>query len=252
MALLSGRPVGQTATNGAERRLMTGVSGSDPASHGLHLEADGLEQEAGAGPGSGAAAPDAGEEVRTQNAVEIAKDLVVDLRAELPRIDARAAAGVALTAAVLVSVVTQVRLRMPVFAVAVAAAALLTVALLLFLMVLLPTPTLPSNQSLVRSQDDADDMATGRASRTGRMKRDSRRFPGDPQVRIEKFRARGRRLADQLAGESRAHYHATVAVQIADQVRTKQRLLTLAFTSGSLGFAALALGATWALLLGWR
>jgi hypothetical protein len=161
----SGCPVGQTSTGAAERRLMTGVSGSGPASQSLRCEADGLEQ--GAAVSSlGAAISDASDATRTQNAVEIAQDLVVDLRAELPRIDARAAAGVALTAAVLVSVVTQVRLRMPVLAVAVAAAALLTVALLLFLMVLLPTPTLPSHQSIIHSRpgeayEEPDDTVPG-------------------------------------------------------------------------------------------
>jgi hypothetical protein len=153
----SGCPVGQTSTGAAERRLMTGVSGSGPASQSLRCEADGLEQ--GAAVSSlGAAISDASDATRTQN--------VVDLRAELPRIDARAAAGVALTAAVLVSVVTQVRLRMPVLAVAVAAAALLTVALLLFLMVLLPTPTLPSHQSIIHSRpgeayEEPDDTVPG-------------------------------------------------------------------------------------------
>jgi hypothetical protein len=235
---------------------MTGVSNSGPASQSLRCQADGPEQQATAVPGSSAAASDASDAVRTQNALEIAKDLVADLRAELPRIDARAAAGVALTAAVLVGVVTQVRLRMPVFAVAVAAAAFLTVSLLLFLMVLLPTPTLPLHQSLVRSRpseadEEADDMATDRASRNGWMRLASRKGRRNPQVRIEKFKAKGGRLASELASESRAHYHATVAVQIADQVRTKQRLLTLAFINASIGLAALALGATWALLLGW-
>jgi hypothetical protein len=83
------------------------------------------------------------------------------------------------------------------------------------------------------------------------VKRASRKLRRDPHVGIEKLKAQGRRLARELASEDRAQYHATVAVQIADQVRAKQRLLTLAFTSGWLGFAALALGATWALFLGW-
>jgi hypothetical protein len=62
----------------------------------------------------------------TVNAAEIAKELVVDLRSELPRIDARAAAGVVLAAAVPVSVVSQAPQAMPIYAIAVVDAAFLT------------------------------------------------------------------------------------------------------------------------------
>jgi hypothetical protein len=69
---------------------------------------------------------------------------------------------------------------------------------------------------------------------------------------LRQLEARGRQLADQLAEMDRTEYHAKVALQIARQLRAKQRLLLLAFAAGSLGVASLAVGATWALLLGWR
>ena len=67
-----------------------------------------------------------------------------------------------------------------------------------------------------------------------------------------KLEEMGRQLAVELAGMDRAEYHATVAIQIGEQLRSKQQLLQLAFGTGLLGVATLALGACWALLLGWR
>jgi hypothetical protein len=191
-----------------------------------------------------------------QDAAEIAKELVIDLRSELPRLDARAAAGVALAAAILLGVVGQAPVGMPIYAVAVIAAALLTVALLLFLTVLLPSPHLLSHQNLLRDQPGAavgpPDASAGAAlegsfGSTYRAARHRKR-----EAKLRQLEARGRQLAHQLAKMDRTEYHAQVALQIAGQLRAKQRLLQLAVLSGSLGVASLAVGATWALLLGWR
>jgi len=72
-----------------------------------------------------------------------------DVRAELPRIDARAAAGIALSAAVLIGAVGQAQ-PMPILAFMVVAAALLTLVLLLFFTVLLPAPAKASKASIRR------------------------------------------------------------------------------------------------------
>ena len=240
---------------------MSGVSlggaTEDPASHETRGEVDGTERQLPAGPGPSAAAPGGSLVAKRQDAAEIAKELVVDLRSELPRIDARAAAGVALTAAVLVSVVSQAPAAMPIYAIAVVAAALLTIALLLFLMVLLPTPTLLSHQSLLRAQpgragEPPEAPASGSDDTVGWISRAVGRHPRKREAEIGQLEEMGRQLAAQLAGMDRIEYHATVAMQIGAQLRIKQRLLLLAFVSGSLGVAALALGASWALLLGWR
>jgi hypothetical protein len=186
-----------------------------------------------------------------QNAAEIAKEIVVDLRSELPRVDARAAAGVALTAAILVGVVSQAPASMPIYAVAVAAAAMLTIALLLFLLVLLPSPTLLSHQWLlqatVRSRIKSDLVNDSGATVGGAARHRRKR-----EAELERLDSIGRRVADELLYKDRTEYLATVAVQIAAQLRAKQRILLLAFVIGSLGVATLAFGASWALLLGWR
>jgi hypothetical protein len=72
-----------------------------------------------------------------RDAAEIAREVTTDVRAELPRVDARAAAGIALSAAVLIGTIEAPR-TMPLLAFAVIGAALLTIALLLFFAVLLP------------------------------------------------------------------------------------------------------------------
>src|SRR4051794_35793465 len=74
----------------------------------------------------------------SNDTAEVAGELLLDLRTELPRLDARAAAGAALTGAILVAVVTQ-RLPDAIYVFGVVAAVLLTLAILLFLAVLLPS-----------------------------------------------------------------------------------------------------------------
>ena len=218
---------------------MAGVSDSGSATehapHEVRQEADTTEPHERTAPEPGTAAAGLNTLRYPKDTAEIAKELVVDLRAELPRIDARAAAGTALAAAVLVSVVSQAPREMPIYAFGVVAAVLLTIALFLFLMVLLPTPTLPSHRSLVMAQKD------------GAVRRRRRR-----DAEVKKLEDMGRQLAAELTGLNRTEYYATVAIQIGAQVRAKQRLLLCAFVSGALSVAALALGATWALHLGWR
>ena len=85
---------------------------------------------------------------RFRYVADVARELGADVRAELPRIDARAAAGIALSAAVLIGAVGQAQ-PMPVLAFMIVAAALLTVALLLFFAVLLPAPAKTSRVSSV-------------------------------------------------------------------------------------------------------
>lgn len=166
---------------------MTGVGDSGPANepspHEVREEADAVQR-----PTHGPAAADRNVAVYHADTAEIAKELVVDLRAELPRIDARAAAGTALAAAVLVSVVSQAPREMPIYVVGVVAAALLTIALFLFLLVLLPTPTLPSHQSLAEVTKD------------GAVRR--RR-----NAEVGKLEERGRALAAELAGLNRTEYY---------------------------------------------
>lgn len=74
-----------------------------------------------------------------REAAERVQEVIAELRSELPQVDARAAAGIALTSAVLIGTVTAAPLTMPAFAFAAAGAALLTVALLGFVAVLLPS-----------------------------------------------------------------------------------------------------------------
>jgi hypothetical protein len=164
--------------------------------------------------------------------VEISRELAIDLRAELSRIDSRAAAGVVLIAAILVGVVSQAPTKMSIFAVAVAAAILLTATMLLFLMVLLSTPTLPSHRALVGVRT-----SSGRST---------------PELKRVALEERGKQLAIELMRLDRPEYYATVAIEINAQVHARERLLMVAFISGTLGVATLALGASWALLLGWR
>ena len=139
------------------------------------------------------------------------------MRAELPRIDARAAAGIALSAAVLIGVAGQAP-PAPILHFAVVAAALLTIALLLFFTVLLPT--------------------SGNAS----------------QVAIHRWAEfkNGEDLADELATWDRAVYHASVAIELSTVVRAKHRRLTLALFAGALAVLALACGASYSLFLGFR
>lgn len=152
---------------------------------------------------------------------------MIDLRAELPRIDARAAAGVALTAAVLVSVVTQGPVSSPVYALRVSAAVLLTVALLLFLAALFPSTTIAGHPSAA----PAEQRARAPKQRPSRQDQASN-------------------LVARLANTDPVHFYAERAVRLQNHIRTKQRLLALAFVAGLLAVAALASGASLALLLG--
>lgn len=154
---------------------------------------------------------------RSRDADDLARELAADVRAELPRIDARAAAGIALSAAVLIGVVGQPQ-PMPIFVFMVLAAALLTIALLLFFTVLLPVPG-EARQAAIRR------WAT---------------FENEQG------------LVDQLAGWNRAFYHATAAIELSSVVRTKHIRLTLGLYAGGLAVLTLAAGATYSLFFGFR
>jgi hypothetical protein len=207
-----------------------------------------MEKDRPAGAGSSRDAADRRVDGSPEDTVEISRELAIDLRAELSRIDSRAAAGVALIAAILVGVVSQAPTKMPIFAVAVAAAILLTAALLLFLMVLLPTPTLPSHRALVGGRTSS----VRNASRLSWGDRAVGRWRSTPELKRVALEERGKQLAIELMSLDRPEYYATVAIEINAQVHAKERMLMVAFISGTLGVAALALGASWALLLGWR
>ena len=155
---------------------------------------------------------------RTRVAEEIARELAIDLRAELPRIDARAAAGIALSAAVLVATVGQAPTTMPTFAFATIAAGLLTIALLLFFMVLLPVPG-EGVRALIRRRTSMDDAQA---------------------------------LMDELASWDRAVYHATAAVELSAIVHAKHRRLVAALALGGFAVLTLASGASLGLLQGGR
>src|SRR4051794_1966879 len=75
-----------------------------------------------------------------QLVAKLAREVRNDLRAELPRLEARAAAGIALSAAVLIGVVGN-PLGQPAYAFSVLRAGRLTLALLLFASVLMPVAT---------------------------------------------------------------------------------------------------------------
>jgi hypothetical protein len=155
--------------------------------------------------------------LRSRDVADIARELTADVRAELPRIDARAAAGVALSAAVLIGAVGQAQ-PMPILAFMVVAAALLTIALLLFFTVLLPVTAKGSQISIRRWAT----FETGEA------------------------------LADELASWDRALYHTTAAIELSSVVRTKQTRLTLGLYAGALAVLALATGAAYSLFVGFR
>jgi hypothetical protein len=89
---------------------------------------------------------------------ELLRELALDLRYELHQLDTRAAAGMAICAAVLIGVVGQAPRIQPVYTFSVAGAALLTVAVLLFLAALLAAPsgssgTLRRRKNLLVSDD---------------------------------------------------------------------------------------------------
>lgn len=167
-----------------------------------------------------------------EQAIEVARELILDLRAELPRLDARAAAGAALTGALLVGVVTQQSLPTPIYTFGVLAAALLTIALLAFLSVLIP------NRNVGRRYVD-NQVAGGREGRATRR-------------RASDHRSDAQRLATGLAALCRVEYYTSVVVHMSAQVRKKHCLLSFAFVSGLLAIATLAAGASTALALGYR
>lgn len=176
-----------------------------------------------------AASPEGDRTSQHAAVVEMAREIVNDLRAELPRIDARAAAGTALTAAVLVSVVSRGSIPSPVYAFGVSAAVFLTIALLLFLATLFPTITVARGLPAVHARE-----------RAGALKRRA-----SPQIQASD-------LAAELANTDPVDFYAGMAVRVQARIRMKQVLLALAFLAGLLAVAALASGASLALLLGWR
>jgi len=151
------------------------------------------------------------------NVTQIAQDVTADVRAELPRIDARAAAGIALSAAVLIGVTGQPP-PMPILPFAIVAAGLLTVSVLLFFTVLLPAPSGASRVSIRRWAE---------------------------------FKS-GEDLANELATWDRAVYHASAAIELSSVVRAKHKRLVLAVVAGALAVLTLAFGASYALYLGFR
>jgi hypothetical protein len=149
------------------------------------------------------------------DAAEIAHELLLDLRAELPRLDARAAAGTALTGAVLVAVMTQ-RLPASVHVFRVVAVVALTLALVTFLAALLPG---------------------GRADLRGVGRSDAERVEA---------------LRSYLQRATRTEYYVTAVSGLQGQVRSKAFLLRVALVLGLLGILTLAAGASYALLIGLR
>jgi hypothetical protein len=230
-----------------------GGSSKDPDAKGAPEVAEAAE---GQSRSAGVSGDPTGSVANWQDSAELAKELVMDLRSELTRIDARAAAGVALSAAVLLGLVGQTSMAAPIYWVAIVAAVLLTLAVLLFLVVLLPSPNLLIHQVVLTEPPDAPLnplRARGAVTPTGPLSRDRRAAASDARdAELTQLQEKGRQLASQLEGQDRTEYHAMVAIQVSSQLRHKRRLLLLAFASGSLGVAFLALGATWALLLGWR
>lgn len=153
---------------------------------------------------------------RAKDVEDVARELYADVRAELPRIDARAAAGIAISGAVLIGAIGQAQPR-PILEFMVVAAVLLTVALLLFFTVLLPVPSKASPAS----------------------------------VRSWATFASGDALAEHLASWPRAFYHTTSAIELSAVVRTKHMRLTLGLYAGAIALLTLAAGACYSLIL-WR
>jgi hypothetical protein len=161
---------------------------------------------------------------------EVARELLLDLRAELPRLDARAAAGTTLAGAVLVAVVTQ-ELPHAVYYFGVIAAILLTLALLFFLGVFLPSSSLghlpPNGPS---------------SGRMGRLVRLTAADEAADTYDLHKY----------LASVSRDEYYMNAVIRLRKQVDHKSYLLRAAVLIGSAGVLTLALGASFALLIGLR
>lgn len=141
---------------------------------------------------------------------DLAREIASDLRAELPRLETKAAAGIALSAAILVGLVgIQTPLSESVAAFGVLGAVFLSSALLLCLAVLLPGPNQRSRSAVLGWLDDDDTQAP----------------------------------TDELRRWERTSYHATVVAELSAMVRTKQHRLRLALGSGFVAVVILALGA---------
>jgi hypothetical protein len=136
---------------------------------------------------------------RPQCASEITRDIIADVSAELPRIDAKAAAGIALSVALIVGLVsTQKPSASPSFVAGIVGGVFLTLALLLFL------AALSERDSAVRG----------------------------PVLRWARYESGHALLAD-LAQLDKAVYYATVAVALSGAARVKSRRLQLGIYAGA-------------------
>jgi len=157
------------------------------------------------------AAPDP----RMEHASDIARAIISDVSAELPRIDAQAAAGIALSAALIVGLVsTQTPNTSPVFAAAVVGGVFLTLALLLFLAALLSERASVARGSVLRR--------AGHESRVGHES--------------------GHALLTELAQWDTAVYYASVAVELSGAARAKARRLQLGICATALAVMSFVSG----------
>jgi hypothetical protein len=146
---------------------------------------------------------------RIQQALEIARSITMDVSAELPRIDAKAAAGTALSVALIVGLVsTQKPSASPVFVAAVIGGVFLTIALLLFLAALL----------------------TDRTSAVGRSGSGQGRHQSSDFL-----------LADLLQRDKSAYY-ASVAVELSGAARAKSRRLQLGIYASAFAVTSFVFG----------
>ena len=150
------------------------------------------------------AAPDP----RPQRASEIARDIITDVSAELPRIDAKAAAGIALAVALIVGLVsTQTPSASPSFVAGIVGGVFLTLALLLFLAALA----------------ERDSAAHGSVLRWARYES-------------------GHALLADLAQLDKAVYYATVAVALSGAAHAKSRRLQLGIYAGAFAIMSFVCG----------
>jgi hypothetical protein len=109
-AFVSGRCL---RSNGGPQVVVSGGgSTKDPDAKGAPAVAKAAEGPSRSGDVGGVPT---GSVANRQDSAELAKELVIDLRSELTRIDARAAAGVALSAAVLLGLVGQTSIAAPIY-----------------------------------------------------------------------------------------------------------------------------------------
>ena len=150
------------------------------------------------------AAPDP----RPQRASEIARDIITDVSAELPRIDAKAAAGIALAVALIVGLVsTQTPSASPSFVAGIVGGVFLTLALLLFLAAL----------------SERDSTARGSVL---------------PWARYES----GHALLADLAQLDKAVYYAKVAVALSGAAHAKSRRLQFGVYAGAFAVMSFVCG----------